>query len=141
MKVQFSAVPETTVTLWRGADSVQFSLRALPLGYTTTYLDTVFPRPVVYENSVPVPVEDNREYWDLYQFLLLARGLQHSGVLETPVPTSKERAAWEAYAKAVRQEFSAANFSNGEVSLLMEELGKLNRAQTAPEQKRAVGNG
>jgi hypothetical protein len=139
MKMKFSAIPERVVTIYRNEESIEFSLRALPVGYST-YLESVYPKPVIYVDGAPISKDDDPEYWDLYQYLLLGRSLEHTDMMENQPPKGNEPAAWQQYAYALREEFREAQFTSGEVGALVSALGELNEAQTAPAQKRTVGN-
>ena len=139
MKKKFATIPSKTVTLYRGDDSIDFELRALPIGYTE-HLNTVFRQPTHWVDGVETE-KDDPEYWPLFMYLLLARSLKQSGILESIEPQSNDPARWRAYAQAVRQEFIDANINVGEVAYLRDQLTELNKIQASPDQRRAVGNG
>lgn len=130
MKSAFAALPLHEVTLHRdgpdGPLDQVVTLRPWPLGYPE-YVSRVYPPPVIYRNLEPV--EDPKqasEYASNRALILLARSLGDQIDAKGPAGDG-DRSAWHAYAVAIRDELSAANLVEGDVSLLIAEAMRVNR--------------
>src|SRR5688572_8021093 len=114
MKVAFSASATTTVRIARGAETVEFVVNPLPLGYGD-HLLRLLPAPVAPVNGTVSPIKE-AEYTARRAMLVLAKAL--GPVLDATEPTTDSSAEWAKYADAVQAEFVAGHFVEGDLQLL-----------------------
>ncbi|MEL6347721.1 MAG: hypothetical protein AAFV53_31740 [Myxococcota bacterium] len=125
MKQKFTSIPSRTVEIARNGESITLTMTALPLGWIE-HLSAMYPEPVEYINGEEVQ-RDDPEYWGLYGYLQLAKGLEPSGELDTPAPQGGDRKMWDTYARAVREEFREAGLLAGDYAQLLEMLNDLSK--------------
>lgn len=115
------SAPSHIVTIERpGQPPIAVQMRAPPLGYAGT-VERYFPPPVEFVNGKPVPVEARQaEYRSLMAFILVAACLDGEDRPATVAPTGGTPADWETYARALRSEFEAAGYCEGDVMRLVQ---------------------
>lgn len=148
MRAAFVSLPTKAVTLRRltgesapDADGktapvfaeLELELRPWAIGYTEM-LARVFPEPVTYLNSKPLPdAAAAQEHGAARVYLLIAACMGDQLDAKAPSKANSDRDAWAAYASAVRSEFEAAHLVDGDVSLLYAEALQLNRGHSRPK--------
>lgn len=122
-----SPAPHHVVTLRRGDDEFSVEMQPVPLGFPSA-LEAAYPPPVVYVNGKPEPDEARRpEYMELRAMVLLAASIVGDFAPATPRPApSAKRDGWDAYARAVRDEFATAGFVSGDIVQLFEGYARVN---------------
>lgn len=127
----FKNRPSKTVTLNRGGESIELTMHAIPTGFQALLRTQMKPR-TKFVNGKPAPAGDDENLNDLFGLLLIAKSLEPSGVIDTPL-----RAPWVKAAESVRSEFREANLTDGDLGLLVGVLGDLT---TDGEIKEIQGN-
>ena len=130
MKVKFTAPNSKTITLTKGDEAVELTIHALPPGYGPMLRSSMAP-PNRFLNGKPTPNYNDPQYNDLYGMLLVAKALEPSGVMET-----KLKGPWTATAEAVREEFRASGFTDGDLGLIIDEVGKISSAATVEDTRK-----
>lgn len=121
----FSAPASVEVVLVRGDETIVLRLTALPMGYAA-YLERAYPQPTEVVNGVRVALAASAYDWRYDQNLLnVAKALGEQ--LDAKAPTSSDPTAWSAYAKAVREELTAANLTEGHLLQLVKALHELHQ--------------
>ena len=118
---QITSAPLHQVKIERsGADPVLVTMHAPPLGYAA-HVERVYPPPTIVENGKFVPDEAAMAEWrNLTAYLMLAKVLDGEDAPTTPPPATSTRQAWDAYARALRSEFEAAGYVEGDVMRLVQ---------------------
>lgn len=140
MRISFTIKrPTEDVSFHRGGQTVTLRLESLPLGWRD-HLQAVFPEeaPAGYLNGKPT-TEADPEWAACYGYLLLAKALESSEVLESKAPAGRGRAEWKAYALAVRGEFRDAGFTDSQIVHLLSRLTAIEEGGESPEEQ--AGNG
>jgi len=139
LRSSFSSMPTKTLTLVRdGGESVTLEIRPYPASYGT-WLKAEFPPPslMVTSRAGKNRVTDTdklSEYNDLYVFCLVAKSLGDQ--LDTKRETfGKGKAGWLAFAKAVLEEFRAANFTDGEINEIGTAVATISSSVTIEDEK------
>lgn len=130
MKAKFSRIPTRTVVITHGDESVELTLTPTPFGYGEL-VERQIPIPMRYVNGKPaVDPADENETRVLRMYVLIAKSLGEQ--LESVPPDAKAGSdAWRGYARAVKAEFLAANFLEGDFVRLVEEVNAVNSGSTA----------
>lgn len=117
-------------------------MKPLPLGFGSA-LEAVFPPPVVYVNGKAEPDTHRMpEYQELKAMVLLAQSLTGDFTPEAnPPAAAAKREAWDAYARAVRDEIAAAGFVSGDIVALMEGFAVVNEGRGLGKSRRSSGPG
>lgn len=125
----------TSVVLARGDQSLTFEVSPLPAGYRAD-LHAAFPAPRKFVNGKDAGPDDGRgvQWADLMGYAILAKALEPSGVLSSPcVNLSMDRAVIEKQARTIRDEFRAANLTDGEITALVKAIDSLNSDVTVAD--------
>lgn len=112
--------PEHEVKLSRPDGDVTVRLKAPPLAHRPM-IERHFTAPVRFVNGVEKddPAAQS-EYAVLLGFVLLADVLTGDDKPQTPRPSpTADRAAWDRYARALREEFESAGYCEGDISALV----------------------
>lgn len=134
----FPSLPTRTVKITRDTGQVdadkkpiilevELTLSPWPLGYSA-YIGRVFPPPLVYVNGVPQESNEphkRSEYDSDKSLILVAKCLGEQ--LDTQPPKSDKKEEWAAYAKALRAEFAAAHFVEGDIATLINAANLINQ--------------
>jgi hypothetical protein len=120
---------QRTVEIKRGDEVTTFTMYPLPLGYHA-YLERVYPSPVEYVgNGVKNearPVQNALyEHNYLSMLCMIAKSLRDQ--VEAQPPTSEKRADWDAYAKALKAEYSEAGLIEGDLMALRKGMEQVNQ--------------
>lgn len=120
---KIAPAPEHEVRLSRPDGEIIVRLKSPPLGHQAM-VGRYFTPPVFYANGDATrPIEDKpatAEYAMLMGFVLLADVLTGEDKPSTPRPApNADRPAWDAYGRALRAEFEAAGFCDGDVGALL----------------------
>lgn len=126
---------QRTVEIRRGDETVTFVMHPLPLGYHA-YLERVYPAPVEYvgngvKNEPRPLVNAVYEYNYLVLLCLIAKSLRDQ--VDTQPPTTEKRADWEAYARALKAEYSEAGLIEGDLILLRKGMDQVNQGVVGKE--------
>lgn len=125
--------PIHEVALHRPEGEIIIRLRPPPLAHRSI-IETVYPPPVRYVNGAEAPNRDAQgEYSALLAFVLLADVLEGEDkpAAEKPAPAAG-RAAWDAYARAIKAEFEAAGYVEGDVTALIRGYNTASAGQGRP---------
>lgn len=126
----FQAPATTTVALARGEESVTLTLSALPMGYAA-HLERVYPQPTEMVNGVRVPLTAATYDWRYDQNLLnVAKALGDQ--IDARPPTSSDAKAWGEYARAIREELTAAHLTEGHLLQIVKALHELHQGDGGP---------
>lgn len=131
-----------TVVLTRGDSSLSFEVSPLPAGFRAD-LHAAFPPPRRYVNGKDAGADDSRgiQWADLLGYAILAKALEPSGALSAPcVNLSMDRSVIEKQARAIRDEFRAANLTDGEVGELVKAVDGLNSDVTVADLGNSPGD-
>lgn len=117
------------VQLVRGEETITLILHPLPLAYHAHVL-RVFPAPVEYVGAgggapVAKPIESAAyEHGYKVALILIAKSLR--GEVQAKEPKVDDAAAWGKYAEAIKEEFAAAGFVEGDINVLKREVDRVN---------------
>lgn len=127
---------QRTVEIKRGGESATFTLYPLPLGYHA-YLERVYPPPVEYvgngvKNEPRALQNAAYEHNYLTMLCMIAKSLRDQ--VDTQPPTSEKRADWDAYARALKAEYSEAGLIEGDLMLLRKSMEQVNQGIVGKEE-------
>lgn len=128
MRALPSAAPSHVVKLQRSDIIIEIELRPLPLGFQAM-VEAKFPPPKVSINGRPPEPDPDQQadYNDLRMCIALAASITGDYAIEATRPEPKaNRAAWEGYARAVRDELNAAGFVSGDILAILEGFKAVN---------------
>lgn len=147
MRASFASLPAKAVTLRRltgeSAPDVdgktapvfaelELELRPWAIGYPEM-LTRVFPEPVLFVNSKPVPDTARAQEHGAARVYLLIAACMGDQLDAKPPGKDADRAAWGNYSSAVLAEMEAAHLVEGDVLLLYTEALQLNRGHSRPK--------
>ena len=120
----FSTYGSLPVVIERGGETVSFTMRPLPWGFSDLVTE-VMPAPKAPING-PVPPALQSKWTTRRLMVLLAKSL---GDALDAVPPEKGAggARWETYADAIEAEFIAANLVEGDLQVMLDTMTKLNK--------------
>ena len=124
----FNNRPQVVVTLTRGDDLLELTLHTLPPGWATM-VRSAFKPPIENNSGKITYRRDDPEWNDLYGLLVIGKALEPSGVLDTVVAGPR----WEKVAHQLRDEFTAAGLTDGDLVKLAKALGDLNNVSEVRE--------
>jgi hypothetical protein len=118
---KIAPAPDHEVKLSRPDGEIVVRLKSPPLGHRPM-IERYFTPPVQYVNAT-TPVDDKpaqAEYSVLMAFILLADVLTGDDKPATVKPAATAaRPAWDAYARALRDEFEGAGYCEGDINALL----------------------
>lgn len=122
----FSALPHRDVTLQHGDEQIVVRVYPLPIGYHDV-AGALLERPQAFVNGKPSDDPKRMPEWEARRlFLLFARALGDQIAAACPRADAKP-AEWAAYADAVKAEFEAAHYVEGDLVLIQSEIQAVNR--------------
>ena len=142
-KFTTTARPYETVIFRRGDEEVSLTVYATPLG-TDEVLGIALPD-YDFINGAAVKKTGEREirHGQHYLYALLGIALEPSSEMESSRPKSSVPEQWEQYAEAVRAEFQAAGYVEGDLVRLVAAIRRLTTTSHGAELKgveAAAGN-
>jgi hypothetical protein len=122
----FQQQATASITLTRGDESIELTVHAVPPGFKS-WLRARFAPPMIHVGGGKGPTtpqadpSKKAEYDDLFGLLIMAKGLEPSGVLEHKIDWSKSRSSqdWRAEAQAILDECHAAHLTDHDVNEIL----------------------